>query len=74
VSALRAFAVAAAVAATSPSPSGRAGRPGIVVRGTAHNCPRCDDAMECDCASTIAVGPLAPPGMAPLYALLDGRA
>lgn len=40
-----------------------------VVRGSAHNCPKCDDAMECDC--TIPIGPLVPPGMAPLRALLD---
>jgi hypothetical protein len=46
--------------------------PPLVVRGAAHNCPKCADAMECDCPITIHLGP--PPdsqGMARLRGLLD---
>lgn len=42
-----------------------------------HNCPKCEDAMECDCepplpmfGGEVVIGPLAPSGMAPLKALL----
>jgi hypothetical protein len=45
--------------------------PPLVVRGTAHNCPRCADAMECECPTVIIVGPLEGQGMARLRGLLD---